>query len=481
MTKTAYETVIGLEIHAELNTRTKIFCGCENRYGEKPNSLCCPVCMGLPGALPECNQKVVESAILLGLAAGCRIHPALVFERKHYFYPDTPKAYQISQNAAPLCTGGKIDILVDGQIHPIRLAQIHIEEDAGKLVKAADTGELMADFNRCGVPLVEIVTKPDLRSAEEARQLMQEVALVLQYLEISEVKMQQGNLRADVNVSVRPVGQAEMGVRTELKNINSFGAVYRAIAHEQQRQIAVLEQGGRVLAETRRWDDTAGASYAMRSKQQAAEYCYFLDPELPIYEIPPQLIAQLAALVPELPAAKTERLQKIYGISRQEAGLLAESQYRAGFFEASASLLENGGKSVANWLLGDIPRILREHDLELQAGKLTPDNLAAMVQMVQGGEISNTAAKTLLEKMLLEGGPAHQTARALGLLQINNAETLLPLVKQVLAENPHAVQDYLNGKQNSFDFLLGQCMKRSKGQGNPRVFHEILSTLLAGG
>lgn len=477
--KKGYEIVIGLEIHAELCTKTKIFCGCENRFGAEPNTLCCPVCTGMPGMLPRLNASVVEYAVLLGHALNCKINNVSKMDRKNYFYPDLPNAYQISQFDVPLCENGSLTIHVDDAPRTIGITRIHIEEDAGKLIHDEETGATLADYNRGGVPLAEIVSEPDLRSADEAKAYMEAVAAVLLYLGISDAKMQEGSLRADVNVSVRPHGQKEYGTRVEMKNVNSFSAVHRAITYEAARQIDLIENGGSVEQQTRRWDDTKNKSLLMRSKENAQDYRYFPDPDQLTFEISPEKVAELKARVPELPIAKAARYQTEYALSAYDANLLTAQKDRADFFEAAVNCNECEPKAVANWLLGDVLKLLNDKKQELMDTALTPQNLAKMLAMVEKGTISNTAGKTVLGVLMQEDISPEAVVQQKGLAQISDSSALAAVVGGVLAANPGAVEDYKNGKTAVLGFLVGQCMKQSKGQGNPALLKELLEKALA--
>lgn len=478
--QSGYEMVIGLEVHAELSTNTKIFCSCKNEFGAQPNTLCCPVCTGMPGALPVLNKQVVEYAVKMGHALHCEINHISKSDRKNYFYPDLPKAYQISQFDVPLCGKGYLDILVAGQVRRIGVTRIHIEEDAGKLIHDSETDGTLADYNRCGVPLVEIVSEPDLRSAEEAKAYMEGIAAILLYLGISDAKMQEGSMRADVNVSVRPKGSTAFGTRCEMKNVNSFNAVYRAVNFEAARQIEILQQGGVVEQQTRRWDDAKGKSVVMRTKEDAQDYRYFPDPDLLTFTISQQQVQALKAATPELPLAKAQRYMAEYALSEYDALVLTADKQRADFFDAAVQLAVCEPKAIANWLLGDILKYLNDKNIELAQTKLTPTGLATMVARIEKGTISNTAGKTVLTVMLETGAQPDAIIAEKGLAQISDTSALQAIVKTVLANNTNAVADYKNGKTNVLGFLVGQCMKASKGQGNPAVMKALLEAELAG-
>ena len=469
-----FETVIGLEVHAELNTKTKIFCSCENRFGAEVNTLCCPVCMGLPGTLPVLNQQVVESAVKMGHALNCKINGVTKQDRKNYFYPDLPKAYQISQFDVPLCEHGYLDILVGDDVRRIGVTRIHIEEDAGKLIHDDSFDGTLCDYNRCGVPLIEIVSEPDLRSAEEAKAYLETITTILLYLGISDAKMQEGSVRCDVNVSVRPKGATEFGTRCEMKNVNSFGAVYRAIVYESERQMEVLASGGTVHQETRRWDDAKGKSIVMRSKEDAQDYRYFPDPDLLTFVVSDEKIAALKASLPELPTAKTLRYVKDFGLQKVDAQLLSVNKARADFFDSCVALGRCEAKTVANWVLGDIAKLLNEQRIEITDTALTPEHLVSMIELINKGTISNTAAKTVLEEIMAKDVEPEEVVKEKGLAQISDSSALAGIVDKVLADNPKAVADYKKGKTNVSGFLVGQCMRATRGQGNPATLRDMV-------
>lgn len=474
-----YEVIVGLEIHAELCTETKIFCGCKNEFGAEVNTLCCPVCMGMPGTLPVLNRQVVDYAIKMGHALGCRINRISKMDRKNYFYPDLPKAYQISQFDIPLCEHGSLDILMNGQVKRVGITRIHIEEDAGKLIHDDAFEGSLVDYNRCGVPLIEIVSEPDLRSAEEAKVYMETITGILLYLGISDAKMQEGSVRADVNVSVRPRGQKEFGTRTEMKNVNSFGAVYRAIQYEANRQMEVLEAGGSIEQETRRWDDAKGVNIVLRTKEDAQDYRYFPEPDLLTFEVSEERVQQLKAEVPELPVAKALRYVQQFGLNQDDAQLLASSKARSAFFDASVALNKCDKKAISNWMIGDIAKILNERRIEITDTALTPEKLTDMIVLIEQGTISNTAAKTVLDEIIVHDVTPADVVKEKGLAQVSDESALAAIADQVLAANTKAVADYKGGKTNVLGFLVGQCMKASKGQGNPAKLRELLSSKIA--
>lgn len=469
-----YEVIVGLEIHAELCTKTKIFCSCKNSFGAEVNTQCCPVCMGMPGTLPTLNKQVVDYAILMGHALNCSINRITKQDRKNYFYPDLPKSYQISQFDIPLCEHGYLDILVGNEEKRIGITRIHIEEDAGKLIHADGFEGTLADYNRCGVPLIEIVSEPDLRGAEDAKAYMEAITSILLYLGISDAKMQEGSVRADVNVSVRPWGQEKFGTRTEMKNVNSFGAVYRAIQYESARQMQVLDNGGVIDQETRRWDDAKGESVLMRTKEDAQDYRYFPDPDLLTFVVSEQHVQELKDSVPELPVAKTLRYVKAFGLAQVDAQLLAANKSRAAFFDACVALGKNEPKLIANWISGDIAKYLNENRLEIDETSLTIEELSEMISLIENGTISNTAGKTVLDILLKETKSPAKIVEELGLAQISDDSALQSIVKEILAANAKAVEDYKKGKTNVVGFLVGQCMRASQGKGNPGILKDMV-------
>jgi len=478
-----YETVIGLEFHAELKTRSKIFCGCPNTFVSEPNTHICPICLGLPGALPMLNKRVVELAAKAGMALNCEIQPFSKFDRKNYFYPDLPKAYQISQFLYPICKNGYIAITTaNGQEKKVRINRIHIEEDAGKLVHS---GESLAyshyslpDYNRGATPLIEIVSEPDLNSAEEAKQFAEELKLILEYADISDVRMEQGSLRCDVNISVRPAGQKELGVKVEVKNLNSFRSVQRAILHEQERQIKLLNRGGAVIQETRLWQEAEGLTQAMRSKEDAHDYRYFPEPDLPPVIMDEEWLASIAAELPELPKARFKRLRGEMGLNDYDAAQLVASPILAHYFDAAIELFKEA-KTVANWLLGDVSRILNSLDEAPESIPVPPQDFAALLTELKKGAINNNSAKEVLELMFKEGGKPADIIRAKGFAQISDSTVLEDAIRRIIAANAGAVTDYRNGKTQAIGFLVGQVMKETKGQANPGLVKELLEKALS--
>lgn len=472
-----YTTVIGLEVHAELSTKTKIYCGCKNSFGSEVNANCCPICLGMPGTLPTLNEKVSQYAIKMGYALNCKINNICKTDRKNYFYPDLPKAYQISQFDIPLCEEGYLDVLVDeaGSTKRIGVTRIHIEEDAGKLIHAdAYPGKSLVDFNRCGVPLIEIVSEPDMRSSADAKAYVEGIRAILQYLDISDCKMQEGSIRCDVNVSVHPEGSDTFGTRCEMKNVNGFSNVVASIEYESARQIAVIEAGGVIHQETRRWDAASGTSQLLRSKEDAQDYRYFPEPDLLTLVIEGEELARLRSEIPELPAAKLLRLMKDYSLPFFDANLFVENQDKAVFFESCMAKKSCQPKNISNWILGDISRILNEKNIQLAELSITSETLCELVALIENGTISNTAARTVLEEIIQSGKRPADVVAEQGLAQISDSSALETIVSQVIAANEKVVADYRGGKSNAMAFFVGQCMKASKGQGNPALIKEIL-------
>lgn len=471
-----YEPVIGLEVHAELNTKTKIYCSCKNEFGSEVNTNCCEICTGMPGTLPTLNETAVDYAVKMGHALHCSINNVCKQDRKNYFYPDLPKAYQISQFDIPLCENGYVDVVLDEActVKRIGITRIHIEEDAGKLLHDESFAGSLVDFNRCGVPLIEIVSEPDMRSSAEAKAYLETIKSILGYIGISDCKMQEGSIRCDVNVSVREKGQQAFGTRCEMKNVNSFSGAQRAIEFEMKRQIAVLREGGVITQETRRWDDMKGESFLMRSKEDAQDYRYFPEPDLATIVVPPQRVEALRGQIPELPNYKLLRYVKDYGLTHFDANLLCESEEKYTFFEEIAKLGTCSPRAAANWINGDITRILNEKNLRIEDTRLTPELLVRMVKLIEDGAISNTAAKTVLEELIFSGKDPEEIVKEKGLAQISDNTALEQCVADVLGKNEKVVTDYKNGKTNALGFLVGQCMRATKGQGNPAVLKEIL-------
>ena len=472
----AYETVIGLEIHAELATKSKIYCSCSTAFGGEVNTHTCPICTGMPGVLPVLNKKVVDYAIKAGLAMNCSITPYGKQDRKNYFYPDLPKAYQTSQYDLPVCVNGHLDIEVDGQTKRIGITRIHIEEDAGKLIHDPFGGNSLVDYNRCGVPLIEIVTEPDMRSPEEARLFLETVKSILEYIEVSDCKMQEGSLRCDVNLSVRPEGQKEFGTRTEMKNINSFRSAVRAMENERERQIDLLEYGEEVVQATRRWDDAAGKSYEMRSKEEAHDYRYFPEPDLVPIVIDEEWIARIQKELPELPAARKSRYIQDYNLPSYDAWFITSSKKMADFFEATIDEGANP-KAVSNWIMSDISKIMREKELE--EIPFAPVYLAKMIALIEKSTISNTAAKKVLNVLFEKEKDPEIIAKEKNLIQVNDESALIPLIQKIIDDNPQSVADFKAGKEKAMGFIVGQAMRASKGAANPQIINKLVRELLS--
>ncbi|MBR2476986.1 MAG: Asp-tRNA(Asn)/Glu-tRNA(Gln) amidotransferase subunit GatB [Clostridia bacterium] len=468
-----YESVIGLEVHAELATNTKIYCSCRNEFGLDVNTSCCPICTGMPGTLPVLNKKVVEYAIKAGLALNCSITREGKQDRKNYFYPDLPKAYQISQFDLPLCTDGYLDIEVNGEKKRIGITRIHIEEDAGKLIHSVMGDESYVDFNRCGVPLIEIVSEPDLRSAEEAKIYLETLKSVLQYIEVSDCKMEEGSLRCDINVSLRPVGSDKFGTRTEMKNVSTLSGTQRAIDYEIGRQTVILDNGGTIDQETRRWDDGKGENVLLRSKEEAHDYRYFPEPDLMPIVVSDEWIEEIRATLPEMPDVKKARYTGELGLGDYEAGIIVGNKSMARFFDRCVELGGNV-KAVANWLQGDIMKVVKDKDITFDDINFTPEDLNELAAIVDKGTISITAAKKVLAKMFETSDKPSKIVDELGLAQISDEGAIEAMVNAVLDQNPQSFEDYKNGKTRALGFLVGMVMKESKGKGNPQIINKMI-------
>ena len=475
--KKQYETVIGLEVHVELATKTKIFCSCPTAFGGAPNTHTCPVCTGMPGALPVLNRQVVEDALAVGLAANCGINQYCRFDRKNYFYPDNPQNYQISQLYLPICHDGYVEIETSNGPKKIRIHEIHMEEDAGKLIHDEWEDSSLVDFNRSGVPLLEIVSEPDMRSADEVIAYLEKLRRMIQYLGASDCKLQEGSMRADVNLSIREVGQTGFGTRTEMKNLNSFKAIRRAIENEQERQAELLEAGKPVIQETRRWDDNKEASYAMRSKEDAKDYRYFPDPDLPPVLISDEWIERVRRRLPEFQEEKAERYVREYQLSEYDAGLLTESRNIARLFEETASICGKP-KKAANWLIGETLRLLREKNMDPEDLDFSPEHLAALIDLADSGAVNNQVAKKVFERIFKEDADPVAYVEEHGLKTVNDAGALEAAARKVLEENADAAEQYRQGKEKILGFLIGQLMRETKGQANPSLAGEILKKLL---
>ena len=475
-----YEPVIGLEVHCQLLTRSKLFCGCANRFGAPPNTLVCEVCLGLPGALPVLNQRAVTLAARAALALGCQVHATSVFERKNYFYPDLPKGYQISQYQAPLATDGALEIATADGPRRVRIARLHMEEDAGKLLHEGfpwSDEKSGVDLNRAGVPLVEIVTEPDLRSAEEAHAYLSALRALLLYAEVSDVNMEEGSLRCDANVSVRPRGEQKLGTRAEVKNLNSFRHVARAIDYEVTRQVALLESSRAVVQETRLWNEGRGETALLRSKEDAHDYRYFPEPDLRPLAVSPEWLAEVRASLPELPAARRRRFVAEFGLPDYDAGVLTQERELAAYFETVARDSGNP-KAASNWVMTELLRKLKEDARPLAAAPMKPSALAALIQLVGKGTISGKIAKDVFEKMWASGEPASVIVEREGLAQLDDAGALQAAVAEVVAASPDQVASYRGGKAAALGWFVGQVMKKTGGRANPQAVNALLKKAL---
>lgn len=472
-----YEVVIGLEVHAELSTNTKAYCSCENKFGVDPNTKLCPICTGMPGTLPVLNEKVVEYAVMAGLATNCKISKFSKQDRKNYFYPDLPKAYQVSQYDLPLCEGGYIDIELEGTKKRIGITRIHIEEDAGKLIHDAYTGDTLVDLNRACVPLIEIVSEPDFRSADEAVEYVQTLKSILEYLGICDCKMQEGSLRCDVNLSVREVGQEKFGTRTETKNLSSFKTIKDSIEFETKRQIEELEKGNKIIQQTRRFDEAKGIGYAMRTKEDANDYRYFPEPDLAPICLSDEYIQNIKEKLPEMPYIKKDRYIKEFGLSEYDAEQLSSNKEIAEYFEKCNSSCNNA-KLVANWIMGDFSRLLNENELKINESKVSHNNLAELILLIDKGTISSKTAKDVFEEMFSTGKEANLIVNDKGLIQISDESQIKSIVEEIVSKNPQSVIDYKAGKDRALGFLVGQIMKETKGKANPQIVNKYLLDIL---
>ena len=473
MARSDYEVVIGLEVHAELSTKTKIFCSCPNEFGGEPNTHCCPVCMAMPGALPVLNEKVVEYAVKAGLATNCEISRDSKNDRKNYFYPDTPRAYQISQFDKPLCEHGFVEIEDDeGNLKKVRLLRIHIEDDAGKLNHDEFGGGSLVDLNRAGVPLIESVSEPDLRSAGEAERYLKKLKSIFEYIEVSDCKMQEGSFRADVNVSVRKKGDTKFGTRTEMKNMNSFRSIVRAIEYEKNRQIDLIEEGGTVEQTSLRWDDVSGRTFPMRSKEDAQDYRYFPDPDLVAIRLSEEYIENIKKNLPELPESRKARYMSEYGLSEKDARLITASKYLSDLFEGAKNICENA-KLSANWILSDISRILNEKEMEPEQIPFTAEQLGKMIVLIEKGTISSAIGKKVLDELFENPNDPEEIVKSKGWIQISDEGAIKKIVMQVLDANPQSIADFKAGKDRALGFLVGQAMKATKGKANPQMLNKM--------
>ncbi|WP_461207151.1 Asp-tRNA(Asn)/Glu-tRNA(Gln) amidotransferase subunit GatB [Clostridium sp. DL1XJH146] len=476
----SYETIIGLEIHAELNTATKIFCNCSTKFGAEPNANTCPVCLGLPGTLPVMNENVVKLAVKAGLALGCKINKLNKMDRKNYFYPDLPKAYQISQFDLPICGEGKVEIETEAGKRTIRLNRIHMEEDAGKLVHMEYEPYTLIDYNRVGVPLIEIVTEPDIRSIDEAVEFLKTLKGILEYAEISDCKMEEGSLRCDANISLRKVGDDKLNTRVEIKNLNSFKELQKALEKEQKRQTELYNYGEeyKIVQETRRWDSGKGKTIPMRSKEEAHDYRYFPEPDIIPIVVEEHIFEEARETMPELPKEKKKRLMEVLGLGEKEADILVNDKMLAEYYEA---LIKAGcnPKSGCNWVLGDVLRVLKENKDEATNFAIAPERLYKLIKLVDDSKISNTAAKTVFEEMLISDKEADKIVEEKGLSQISSSDALETIVMEVLEANPSVVEQFKEGKTQVKGFLVGQIMKKTKGKANPKMVAEMLEKKLS--
>jgi len=472
-----YETVIGLEVHVELATKTKIFCSCSTEFGGAPNTHTCPVCTGMPGSLPVLNKQVVEYAMAVGLATNCTITQNCKFDRKNYFYPDNPQNYQISQLYLPICRNGHVDIEVDGKEKAVRIHEIHMEEDAGKLIHDPVTDCSLVDFNRSGVPLIEIVSEPDMRSAEEVIAYLEKLRLIIQYLGASDCKLQEGSMRADVNLSVREYGSKEFGTRTEMKNLNSFKAIARAIEGETERQIDLLEEGKKVIQETRRWDDEEEYSYPMRSKEDAQDYRYFPDPDLVPVVISDEWLEDVRSRQPELRDDKMLRYEEEFGLPEYDIEILTGTKHLADLFEATNEIVKKP-KEVSNWLMGETMRLVKEQDMDIDEISFSPKHLAALIQMIDKGEINRKVGKQVFEEVFKNDIEPAAYVEEHGLKSMNDEGALRATIEEIVAANPKSVEDYHAGKKKAIGFLVGQTMRATKGKADPGMVNQILKEIL---
>jgi aspartyl-tRNA(Asn)/glutamyl-tRNA(Gln) amidotransferase subunit B len=481
-----YEAVIGLEVHAQLQTNTKIFCGCETAFGEEANTRTCPVCIGMPGVLPVLNRKAVEYIIKTGVATHCTISPVSRFARKNYFYPDLPKGYQISQYELPLCEKGYVEIVVDGTVKRIGLTRIHLEEDAGKNLHTSESGASLVDLNRAGTPLMEIVSEPDIRTADEAAEYLKKLRSILRYIEVSDADMEKGNFRCDINISLRPVGAKEYGTRAEVKNVNSFKFVQKAIEYEIKRQAQVLDEGGKVVQETRLFDSSKGVTFSMRSKEEAHDYRYFPEPDLVPVVTTREQIESIRKTITELPDAKRERFVQQYNLPEYDAETLTATVAMSGFYESTVAAssaisvsMPDLPKVVSNWTMGELARLLNEDGKEIEAAPIKPQQIAGMLKLIGDGTISTKIAKTVFEEMYRSGKDAETVVKEKGLVQVSDTGAIEQIIADVIKANPAQHADYKGGKDKLFGFFVGQVMKASKGKANPEMVNELLKKKLA--
>ena len=472
-----YEMVIGLEVHCELSTESKIFCGCSTKFGGAPNTHVCEVCSGMPGSLPTLNKKVVEYAVKTGLALNCEITRKKKFDRKNYFYPDLPKAYQISQLYFPICRNGRVDIKTSKGMKSIGIHEIHMEEDAGKLIHDELSGKTMVDFNRCGVPLLEIVSEPDFRSAEEVTLYLEKLRDTLQYLGVSDCKMQEGSMRADVNLSVRPVGQKEFGTRTEMKNIASLKAIERAIEYERERQIDEIEAGRKIVQETRRWDDEREFTYAMRSKEDAQDYKYFPDPDLMPIEISEEYLESVKKMLPEFADQKRERYVNELGLPEYDAEIITASTALVNIFEKAAEV-SGSPKDASNWVMGDLLKLCNDNHMTPEEISFKPESLGTIIKMVAAGKVNRKTAQKVFEAVFKDDVDPEDYVEKNNLVQVSDTASIEPVIKEIVDANPKAVEEYIGGNEKSIQFLIGQSMRSLKGKANPQTVREVLLKLI---
>jgi aspartyl-tRNA(Asn)/glutamyl-tRNA(Gln) amidotransferase subunit B len=481
----SFETVIGLECHVELATATKMFCGCVNAFGGPPNTNVCPVCLGHPGTLPVPNEKAIEYTIKIGLALDCEIAPRSLFHRKNYFYPDMPKNFQISQYDLPLCINGHLDLELDGRVHRIGITRVHLEEDTGKTMHAGATGRIggaeyaLEDYNRAGVPLVEVVSEPDMRTPDEARGYFTELRATLEALGVSDVRMEEGSLRCDANISVRQAGNTELGTKVEIKNLNSIRSLFQALKYEEERQIEAIKRGEKLIQETRHWDENSGVTTHGRSKEYAFDYRYFPEPDLTPVEPDPEWIEKLRAELPELPAAQRRRFEQEYGLDGRQTALVGASRAWTDFFEQAVSLGADP-KATANWMTGDLAALLREHGQSLGESRVTPQHMADLVRLFTEGTLSSAGAKVALAEAFETGSSIEEIVESRGLRQVSDASALESIIDEVIAENPGPAEQFRKGKEGALNALVGQVMKKTRGSANPAVAGELLRTRLAG-
>ena len=472
-----YETVIGLEVHVELATKTKIFCGCSTAFGGEPNTHTCPVCTGMPGSLPVLNKQVLEYAVAVGLATNCEITQHCKFDRKNYFYPDNPQNYQISQLYLPICRNGKVEIETQQGKKFVGIHEIHMEEDAGKLIHDEWDDCSLVDFNRSGVPLIEIVSEPDMRSAEEVIAYLEKLRMIIQYLGASDCKLQEGSMRADVNLSLREVGTEKFGTRTEMKNLNSFKAIARAIEGERERQMDLLEAGEKVVQETRRWDDNKGESYAMRSKEDAQDYRYFPDPDLVPIVLSDEYLDGIRKNQPEFREEKMVRYKEEFDIPEYDIEIITGTKHMADIFEATVALGAQP-KKVSNWLMVETLRLLKENEMEPEDIRFSPEHLAKLIRLTDSKAINSSVSKEVFEEMFQNDTDPEQYVEEKGLKTVNDEGALRKTVEEVIANNPQSVEDYRNGKEKAIGFLVGQTMKAMKGKADPGMVNSLLRELL---